>query len=56
MGTYFPAGIYGVGKSTLGLKLSKKLNLPFFFSRDLISQENGETYSANKAVADKDKN
>lgn len=56
MGTYFLAGIYGVGKSTLGFKLSEKLNLPFFSSGDLISQVNGETYGANKAVADKDKN
>lgn len=56
MGTYFLAGIYGVGKSTLGAKLSEEIKLPFYSSGDLISQVNGEIYGANKTVADKDKN
>ena len=56
MGVYFLAGIYGVGKSTLGGELSKRLNIPFFSAGDLISEVNGEVYGANKVVADKDKN
>lgn len=56
MGVYFFAGIYGVGKSTLGDKLSRRMNIPFFSAGDLISEVNGEVYGANKVVADKDKN
>jgi len=42
MGTYFLAGIYGVGKSTIGEKLSTVLDIPFYSAGDLISQVNGE--------------
>ena len=56
MGVYFLAGIYGVGKSTLGDELSRRMNMPFFSAGDLISEVNGETYGANKVVADKDGN
>lgn len=56
MGVYFLAGIYGVGKSTLGDELSRQMNMPFFSAGDLISEVNGEIYGANKVVADKDKN
>ena len=56
MGVYFLAGIYGVGKSTLGNELSRQMNMPFFSAGDLISEVNGETYGANKVVANKDEN
>lgn len=55
-GVIFIAGIYGVGKSTLCEKLSKKLKIPFYSSGDLISRVNGELYGANKVVKDKNKN
>lgn len=51
--TFFVAGIYGVGKSTLCEKISKRLQIPFYSSGDLISQTNGEVYGANKVVRDK---
>ena len=53
MGVLFLAGIYGVGKSTLGETLSQRQGIPFYSAGDLISQVNGETYGANKVVADK---
>lgn len=53
MGVLFLAGIYGVGKSTLGEALSQSQGLPFYSAGDLISQVNGEIYGANKAVTDK---
>ena len=56
IGTYFLAGIYGVGKSTLGVALSQQLDIPFYSAGDLISQVNGEIYGANKAVANKENN
>ena len=56
MGTYFLAGIYGVGKSTIGEKLSAELDIPFYSAGDLISKVNGERYGATKVVTDKDKN
>ena len=56
MGVYFLAGIYGVGKSTLGNELSRQMNMPFFSAGDLISEVNGETYGANKVVANKSEN
>lgn len=49
----FMAGAYGVGKSTLGNKISSLLNIPFYSSGDLISEINKETYGANKAVRNK---
>ena len=55
-GVFFIAGVYGVGKSTLCEKLSKKLRIPFYSSGDLISKDNGELYGANKVVKDKNKN
>ena len=53
MGTLFMAGIYGVGKSTLGEALSRSKRIPFYSASDLISLVNGEEYGANKVVADK---
>lgn len=53
MGVLFLAGIYGVGKSTLGETLSQRQGIPFYSAGDLISQINGERYGANKVVADK---
>jgi adenylate kinase len=53
MGVVFLAGIYGVGKSTLGETLSQRQGIPFYSAGDLISQVNGEKYGANKVVADK---
>lgn len=56
MGVLFLAGIYGVGKSTLGETLSQRQGIPFYSAGDLISQVNGEIYGANKVVADKVRN
>lgn len=53
MGILFLAGIYGVGKSTIGKSLSQRKGIPFFSAGDLISQVNGEAYGANKVVTDK---
>ncbi len=55
-GIIFVAGTYGVGKSTLCDKLSKKLNIPSYSSGNLISEINGEIYGANKVVKDKTAN
>lgn len=54
--TILIAGVYGTGKSTLCSDLTAKLNIPSFSAGDLISGQNGETYGANKAVADKNSN
>lgn len=54
--TIFIAGVYGTGKSTMCSALSKMLHIPAFSAGDLISSINGEKYSANKAVTDKDGN
>lgn len=56
MATIFLAGVYGVGKSTLGEKLSNQANIPYYSAGDLISKVNGEKYGANKLVVDKGKN
>ncbi len=56
MGTILLAGIYGVGKSTLGEQLSSETSIPFFSAGDLISSMNGEQFGANKCVKDKNKN
>lgn len=56
MGTIFIAGTYGVGKSTLALKLSKKTGIPFYSAGDLISARTGKQYGKNKAVSNKDRN
>lgn len=56
MGTIFLAGVYGVGKSTIGKKLNDLTNIPFYSASDLISEINGETYGANKAVKNKNTN
>lgn len=53
MGVILLAGIYGVGKSTLGENLFQRRGIPFYSAGDLISHVNGETYGANKVVADK---
>lgn len=52
----FVAGSYGVGKSTLCAKLSQVLSIPFYSVGDLISEQNGEKYGANKSVKDKERN
>lgn len=49
----FVAGIYGVGKSTLCERLSKRCNINFYSAGDLISAVNGEMYGANKKVKNK---
>jgi adenylate kinase len=54
--TIFITGAYGVGKSTLCLNISDKLQIPAFSAGDLISKLNGEQYGANKTVADKNEN
>jgi len=54
--TIFIAGTYGTGKSTLCSKLANKLNIPSFSAGDLISEETGEKYGANKVVVDKNNN
>ena len=56
MGVLFLAGIYGVGKNTLGEALSLRQGIPFYSAGDLISQVNGERYGASKVVADKEGN
>ncbi len=53
MGTIFLAGIYGVGKSTLGERIDRETGVPFYSAGDLISELNGELYGANKFVKDK---
>lgn len=52
----FVSGVYGVGKSTLCERLSKKCGISFYSAGDLISDLNGEKYGANKIVRDKDLN
>jgi Archaeal adenylate kinase len=54
--TIFIAGAYGTGKSILCSRLEEKLNIPAFSAGNLISDQNGEIYGSNKAVADKDNN
>lgn len=54
--TIFIAGVYGTGKSTLCLALSKMFHIPAFSASDLISSMNGEHYGANKTVSDKNDN
>lgn len=56
MGITFISGAYGVGKSTLGEKISAITNIPFYSAGDLISELNGEIYIGNKYVKDKDAN
>jgi adenylate kinase len=51
--TFFVAGVYGVGKSTLCGKISSTLNIPNYSAGDLISNVNGEKYGVNKIVKDK---
>ena len=52
-GTYFVAGVYGVGKSSLCEDLSSKLSIPHYSASELISQVNKEQYGASKYVRDK---
>lgn len=49
----FIAGTYGVGKSTLCAELSRRAGIPSYSAGDLISEQNGEMYGANKEVKDK---
>lgn len=56
MATIFLSGVYGVGKSTLGYKLSDHTNIPFYSAGDLISKVNGEKFGKNKLVVDKKRN
>ena len=55
-GVIFIAGVYGVGKSTLGQRMSQLVNLPFYSASDLISREVEEIYGTNKKVRDKEYN
>lgn len=52
----FVSGVYGVGKSTLCDKLSKKCGIKFYSAGDVISEVNGERYGSNKTVKDKELN
>lgn len=52
----FVSGVYGVGKSTLCNKLSKKCAINFYSAGDIISDINGEIYGANKQVKNKEYN
>ena len=52
----FVSGVYGVGKSTLCDKLSKKCHINFYSASDVISDVNGEKYGSNKTVIDKEAN
>lgn len=52
----FVSGVYGVGKSTLCNKLSKKCNINYYSAGDVISDVNGEKYGSNKIVKDKELN
>lgn len=56
MSVIFVAGCYGVGKSTLLDKLSKKTKIPHFSAGMLISENNEEIYGQNKYVTDKKNN
>lgn len=49
-GVFFLTGIYGVGKSTLAAKLSKKTNLNEYSASELIIKRNNEKYDQNKSV------
>ena len=51
--TIFISGIYGVGKSTIGKKLSEMTKKPYYSASELISKRNGEEYKTNKVVKDK---
>ena len=55
-GVIFLAGVYGVGKSTLGKAISEIAGLPFYSAGDLISEQIGEVYGANKRVYNKKNN
>lgn len=52
----FVSGVYGVGKSTLCNKLSKKFHINYYSAGDIISDVNGEKYGSNKIVKDKELN
>lgn len=51
--TYFFAGTYGVGKSTVCTKISQLTGIPEYSASTIISSVNGELYGANKVVNDK---
>ena len=56
MGTFFVAGAYGVGKTTMCQGLASLLQISSFSAGDLISKVNGESYGVNKVVKDKNDN
>lgn len=52
----FVVGAYGVGKTTLCNKLSRKVKIPSYSASDLISPKVREVYGAQKSVTNKEKN
>lgn len=52
----FVSGVYGVGKSTLCERLSKRCRINYYSAGDVISNVNGEKYGSNKTVKDKELN
>jgi adenylate kinase len=54
--TYFFAGTYGVGKSTVCRTISQLTGIPEFSASAIISSINGELYGSNKVVNDKQRN
>lgn len=55
-GTIFFAGVYGVGKSTICMKLSVACNITAYSASDLISDVNEEHYGKSKFVSNLDNN
>lgn len=53
---YFLAGVYGVGKTTLGKRIKEKMRIDVISASDLISNKNGEKFGSNKIVEDENKN
>ena len=56
MGVFFIAGVYGVGKSTIGEIISENLKVPIYDASKLISDNVDEQYSLYKDVSDIDLN
>lgn len=55
-GVYFIAGIYGIGKTTLGRQLSQQFGISFYEASELIKKHNGEEYGAIKHVKNVNRN
>lgn len=52
----FLSGVYGVGKSTIGKKISEWTGLSLYSASSLITSRNGEKYSKTKHVTNKSEN